>query len=175
MNSCEKNCSCERCKPCNVPVSGVMKAIDKCNIQPVPRPSIVENFVFNIQEGFVEADFFTLTLPSITLTGNQKVRLDISSQVGALTTSGPTSYIEDIYLTLNRNALPLNVETRLFSSMVKVNPVFDQNFTTLITLLHVDHPGPGVYTYSVDVRNESQNIEDPFIISTIITATIYNA
>lgn len=181
MNSCEKNCSCERCKPCNVPVSGVMKAIDKCNITQVQPPSIVENFVFNVQEGFVESDFFTLTLPSITLTGNQKVRLEVSSQVGALTTSGPTFYIEDIYLTLNRNALPLNtnagsnVETRIFSSMVKVNPVDDQNFTTLITLLHVDNPGPGVYTYSVDVRNESQNIEDPFIISTIITATIYNA
>ncbi|MGE7934057.1 hypothetical protein [Viridibacillus arvi] len=175
MNSCEKNCSCERFKPCNVPVSGVMKVIDKCNITPVQPPSIVENFVFNIQEGFVEADLFTLTLPSITLTGNQKVRLEVSSQVVALTTSGPTFYIEDIYLTLNRNALPLNVETRIFSSMVKVNPVDDQNFTTLITLLHVNNPGLGVYTYSVDVRNESQNIEDPFIISTIITATIYNA
>ncbi len=175
MNSCEKNCSCKHCKPRSVPGIGVIKATDKCNIQPIPPQSIVENFVFNIQEGFVETDFFTLTLPSITLRGNQKVRLEVSSQVGALTTSGPTFYIEDIYLTLQRNALPINVETRIFSSMVKVNPVFNQNFTTLITLLYVDNPGPGIFTYSVDVRNESQNVMDPFIISTIITATIYNA
>ncbi|KOO48710.1 hypothetical protein [Viridibacillus arvi] len=177
MNSCEKNCSCEGCKPCNVPVSGVMKAIDICNIQPVPRPSTVENFVFNIQEEFVETDFYTLTLPSIALTGNQKVRLVVTSTVGGLTTSGPTFYIEDIYLTLQRNALPIghNAESRVSSSMVKVDPTFNQYYSTLITLLYVDNPGPGIYTYSVDVKNESQNVEDPFIIATVITATIYNA
>lgn len=179
MNPCEKNCSCERCKSCNVPLSGVIKAVDICNIQPVPvvpppPTPIVENFIFNIQEEQLETDFFTLTLPPITLTGNQKVLLEVSSQVGAITTSGPSFYIEDIRLLLRRNTLPFNVGSSIFRQMVKVNPAFNQNFDTVITLLYVDNPGPGMYTYSVDVQNASQNVMDSFIFSTVITATIYN-
>ncbi|OXS68541.1 hypothetical protein B1B04_20695 [Lysinibacillus sp. KCTC 33748] len=36
MNPCKKNCSCDRCKPC---LQSTIKAIDSCQVQPVPLPA----------------------------------------------------------------------------------------------------------------------------------------
>ena len=148
MNPYDKNCSCERF---------LFKAIDICNIPPVPTvpPSpipVVENFVFQIQEEPELTSFFTLTLPPITLSGNQKVLLEAESQVFSLTTSDPSFYTEDVRMVLRRNFTGLNTGSNIYRQMVKINPAFNQSFDTPISLIYVDNPGPGIYTYSVEIQ-----------------------
>jgi len=170
VNPYDKTCSCE---------SYLFKAIDICNIPPVPTVpaspiSVVENFVFQIQEEPELTSLFTLTLPPITLTGNQKVLLEAESQVFSVTTSGPSSYIEDVRMGLRRDFNPLDTGSNFLRRMVKVNPGSTEDFNTPISLLYVDNPGPGIYTYSVEIQNASSSLMISEIIHTIITATVYN-
>ncbi|MFJ8517573.1 hypothetical protein [Lysinibacillus xylanilyticus] len=172
MNPYDKNCSCERY---------LFKAIDICNIPPVPTVplppspiSVVENFVFQIQEEAKLTNLFTLTLPPITLTGNQKVFLEAESQVSSVTTSGPSFYVEDVVMGLRRDFNPLDTGSTFFRRMVKVNPGSNEEFNTPISLIYVDNPGPGIYTYSVEIQNASSSLVISEISQTIITATVYN-
>ncbi|MED3804696.1 hypothetical protein P4562_22640 [Lysinibacillus xylanilyticus] len=75
MNPCKKNCTCDRCKPC---LPSKIKAIDPCQVQPVPSPAY--------------GNFFRET--SVTLNANQPMPWNGIGRTAGITLNPDTVTIE---------------------------------------------------------------------------------
>ena len=114
MNPCEKNCSCEHCKPC---LPSTIKAIDSCQVQSVPSPAY--------------GNFFRET--SVTLNGNQPMPWNGIGRTAGITLNPDTVTIEvaqagdyyiDYYALVEFDPLSaINALMGVFVNGNEVNPI----------------------------------------------------
>jgi len=117
LNPCEKNCSCERCKSCSVPV---IKATDICNIPTAPLHSY---------GNFFQTKFITLSnnqpMPWSNVGQTSGITLDPDTVTIRVTQEGV--YYIDYHVSgnLSPGGVPGNtiIATAIFVNGAEVNPI----------------------------------------------------